>query len=164
MVPLFQKAIERDIPLRVTSKEATRFFMTIPEACQLVIAAGADSHSGDVMILDMGQPMNIYDIAKRLIEMSGKDVPIEIVGMRPAEKTNEVLTSREDGVGNTPPESGIMRVHATPVDPAELDFGIWLATVRPESNRSGITAPDFGDLPSLALVSATSAERNLRGV
>ena len=131
MVPLFQKAIAQDRPLMITHEQATRYFMTIPEACELVIAAGAEGRSGDVMILEMGHPVRILDIAKRLVEMSGKSVPIEIVGIRPGEKVHEVLTSSEDGLADTEQSRGTIRGHVDPVDPSELDYGIWLATVHP---------------------------------
>ena len=65
--------------------------MTIPEACALVIQAGAIGRPGEVLVLDMGEPVKIIDVARRMIEMSGKDIEIKITGMRPGEKLSEVL-------------------------------------------------------------------------
>ena len=158
MVPLFQKAIEQDLPLRITHEDATRYFMTIREACQLLIAAGAQGDSGEVMILDMGQPVRILDIAQRLVEMSGKDVPIEIVGIRPGEKVSEVLVSEEDEVDESAPRQGTIRASVRPVDPAELDYRIWLGTIRPEPRErpAGVAAvaakAPTGDLAAPLLV------------
>lgn len=100
VVPLFRKQIARGGPVTVTHPEVTRFFMTVPEAAQLVIQAGAMAKNGDVFVLDMGEPVKIIDLAKRMIELSGlqvKDVAnkqgieIKITGLRPAEKLYEEL-------------------------------------------------------------------------
>jgi len=147
MVPLFQKAIDQDLPITVTHEDATRYFMTIPEACALVIAAGAKGRSGEVVILDMGSQVRIVDIARRLVAMSGKDIPIEIIGLRQGEKMAEVLTSDEDDVedeGDQAKASGVLHAHVTPVDPAELDFGMWLARVHPDGY---LTRTHFDHLP-----------------
>jgi len=143
MVPLFQKSIEAGLPIKITHEEATRFFMTISEACQLVIAAGARGVSGDVMILDMGSPVRILDIAQRLVDLSGKPIPIEIVGIRPGEKLHEVLVSADDTLGADAHRHGVIRAQVPPVDPAELDYDIWLASVRGDHNtvRPTPTAP-----------------------
>lgn len=101
VVPLFQKQIEERRPLTVTHKEVTRYFMTIPEACQLVLEAGVMGKGGEIFVFDMGQPVKIYDLARRLIQLSGlvpdKDVPIHITGLRPGEKLyEELLTDKEN--------------------------------------------------------------------
>jgi len=163
MVPLFQKAIDQDLPITVTHEDATRYFMTIPEACALVIAAGANGQSGEVVILDMGSQVHIVDIARRLVAMSGKDIPIEIVGLRQGEKMAEVLMSDEDDVENgtdQAPTPGVLHAHVTPVDPAELDYSIWLARVHPDGWHAGTASSDFEDSSSLALASVGSAERD----
>ncbi|SRR6056297_539151 len=100
VIPLFQNQIKKRQALTVTHKDITRFFMTIPEACQLVLEAGVMGNGGEIFVFDMGEPIRIYDLARRLIQLSGlvpgKDIPIHIVGLRPGEKLyEELLTSRE---------------------------------------------------------------------
>lgn len=87
----FTSQIEHGGPLTITHPDIERFFMTIPEACALVIQAGAIGRPGEVLVLDMGKPVKIMDVAKRMIAMSGKDIEIQIVGLRPGEKLSEVL-------------------------------------------------------------------------
>src|SRR5690606_14475772 len=107
VVPTFRKQIEAGGPITVTHPEMTRFFMTIPEAVQLVLQAGAIGHSGEVLILDMGEPVKIVDLAKDLILMSGlkypDDIDIVFTGMRPGEKLYEELFYAH--------ESGAKKVH-----------------------------------------------------
>lgn len=95
VIPLFKKQIENGGPVTVTSAEINRFFMTIPEACGLVIQSGAYAKGGEKFILDMGQPVKIIDLAKNMIKLSGlelgKDIEIEITGLRPGEKLYEEL-------------------------------------------------------------------------
>ena len=101
VVPLFREQIKKGGPITLTHAEITRYFMTIPEAAQLVIQAGAMGQGGDVFVLDMGQPVKIYDLAKRMIELSGLslrddrtpdgDIEIVITGLRPGEKLYEEL-------------------------------------------------------------------------
>ena len=90
----FRHQIDRGGPVTVTHPEVTRFFMTVEEACQLVIQAGAIGRSGEVLVLDMGEPVRIIDVARQMIEASGRrDVEIEFSGLRPGEKLHEVLAS-----------------------------------------------------------------------
>lgn len=95
VIPLFKKQIEIGGPLTVTHKDITRFFMTIPEACKLVLEAGCMGVGGEIYIFDMGKSVKIYDIAKKMIHLSGlkypKDIDIEITGLRPGEKLYEEL-------------------------------------------------------------------------
>ena len=103
VVPTFEKQIRCGGPVKVTHKEMTRYFMTIPEASQLVMQAGALANSGEVFVLDMGKPVKIYDLAIRMIEQSGHsvrddahphgDMDIEICGLRPGEKMFEELST-----------------------------------------------------------------------
>ena len=97
VLPLFREQISQGGPVTVTHPEVTRFFMTIPEACELVIQAGAlASHDGQVLVLDMGQPVRISDLARRLINESGKRIEITYTGLRPGEKLHEVLFSPDE--------------------------------------------------------------------
>jgi FlaA1/EpsC-like NDP-sugar epimerase len=101
VIPLFKKQIKRGGPITVTDEEIERYFMTIPEAAQLVIEAGTLGQGGEVFILDMEDPVKIIELAQDLIELSGlevgTDIEIEITGLRPGEKMyEELLTARED--------------------------------------------------------------------
>lgn len=104
VIPLFKKQIEEGGPLTVTHKEITRYFMTIPEACQLVLEAGTMGTGGEIYIFDMGKSVKIFDIAKRMIQLSGlrypEDIDIKITGLRPGEKLYEELLA--DGENTTP--------------------------------------------------------------
>jgi FlaA1/EpsC-like NDP-sugar epimerase len=100
VVPMFKKQIAEGGPVTVTSKEVKRYFMTLPEASQLVIQAGALGKGGEVFVLDMGEPIKVLDLAKELIHLSGfkpdEDIEIKFVGLRPGEKLfEEILTEEE---------------------------------------------------------------------
>lgn len=129
VVPLFRKQIAAGGPVTITHEDVTRYFMTICEAAQLVIQAGAMAEGGDVFVLDMGDPVRIVDLARRMIELSGLqvkedatgggDIEIEIVGLRPAEKLYEELL-----IGDSPQETGhtrIMKARDTFPDHAVLE-------------------------------------------
>ncbi len=100
VIPLFKKQIDKGGPLTVTHKEITRFFMTIPEACQLVLEAGVMGNGGEIYVFDMGQSVKIFDLAKKMIHLSGlkypEDIDIHISGLRPGEKLYEELLSNEE--------------------------------------------------------------------
>ena len=105
VIPLFNKQIAHGGPVTLTNKYITRFFMTIPEAAQLVLQSGAYAEGGEIFVLDMGKPVKIYDLAWDLIKLSGfepnKDIKIEITGLRPGEKLYEELLMSEEGLTNT---------------------------------------------------------------
>ncbi|HJS17091.1 MAG TPA: nucleoside-diphosphate sugar epimerase/dehydratase [Rheinheimera sp.] len=106
VVPLFRKQIKKGGPITLTHEDITRYFMTIPEAAQLVIQAGAMGEGGDVFVLDMGEPVKIYDLARKMVHLTGLevkskqnphgDIEIKITGLRPGEKLYEELLIGED--------------------------------------------------------------------
>ncbi|MCT1802617.1 nucleoside-diphosphate sugar epimerase/dehydratase [Kocuria carniphila] len=125
MLPLFAEQIRQGGPITVTHADATRYFMTIPEACQLVIQAGAIASGGEVLILDMGEPVRILDIAERLRTMSGReDVEIVITGLRHGEKLHEDLIGAGES-DERPLHPKISHARAERLDPAHLDRHVW---------------------------------------
>lgn len=132
VVPLFRQQIANGGPITITDTEVTRYFMTIPEAAQLVIQAGVMAKSGDVFVLDMGQPVRVVELAKRMVELSGLrvqdadcpdgDIAIELIGLRPGEKLYEELL-----IGNDPQlteHPRIFRARENYLPWAELCFGL----------------------------------------
>jgi FlaA1/EpsC-like NDP-sugar epimerase len=128
-IPLFQQQIKEGGPVTVTHPEVIRYFMSIPEAAELVIQAGAMGKGGDVFVLDMGEPVNIYELAKRLINLSGMelkdedniegDIEIIFTGLRPGEKLYEELLIG-DNVSSTD-HSQILRAEEDFLPKKELD-------------------------------------------
>lgn len=105
VIPLFKQQIAHGGPVTVTDPQMVRYFMTIPEAVSLVLQAGAYAKGGEIFVLDMGEPMNILELAQNLIKLSGlrvdEDVKIEIIGLRPGEKMYEELLMKEEGLQDT---------------------------------------------------------------
>jgi FlaA1/EpsC-like NDP-sugar epimerase len=124
VIPIFRRQIERGGPVTVTHPEMTRFFMTIPEAVQLIVQAGAIGGRGQVYVLDMGEPVRIVDLAERMIRLSGKepgsDVAIEFIGPAPGEKLHEELVGDGELVSASP-HPKIDLITQPPVDAAWLE-------------------------------------------
>ncbi|MCB9241082.1 MAG: polysaccharide biosynthesis protein [Flavobacteriales bacterium] len=115
VIPRFQEQIEKGGPVTVTHPEITRYFMTIPEACQLVLEAGAMGQGGEIFIFDMGESVRIVDLAKKMIQLSGyqigRDIEIEFTGLRPGEKlTEELLNKEENTIGTHHPKIMVAKV------------------------------------------------------
>ncbi|MFY0643772.1 MAG: polysaccharide biosynthesis protein [Bacteroidia bacterium] len=115
VIPIFEKQIEAGGPITVTHPEITRYFMTIPEACQLVLEAGVMGKGGEIYIFDMGESVKIIDLAKKMIRLSGfkvgKDIDIVYTGLRPGEKLKEeLLNDKENTVGTHNPKIMIAKV------------------------------------------------------
>ena len=121
VVPLFQKQLAQGGPLTITDKRIIRFFMTIPEACSLVMEAGSIGQNNEIFVFDMGQPVKIYDMAKKMIQLSGKtDIEIKEVGLRPGEKLFEELLATKE---NTKPTDNpkIMRAQVRNYEAEEVN-------------------------------------------
>ncbi len=128
MVPTFQSLIREGRALTVTHPDATRFFMTVSEACQLVIQAGGIGRPGEVLILDMGEPVSILEVAQRMIAMSGKDVAIVFTGLRPGEKLHEELVGDRETL-ERPFHPKIAHSRADAISPERLDKAGWEARI-----------------------------------
>jgi FlaA1/EpsC-like NDP-sugar epimerase len=147
VVPLFRKQIKDGGPITLTHADITRYFMTIPEAAQLVIQAGAMAKGGDVFVLDMGEPVRIIDLARRMIELSGLsvldsanpegDIAIEVTSLRPGEKLYEELLIGANPMPTTHPR--IMR--------AQEEFLPWPQLS--EEMRLLIDSLNANDIPAL---------------
>jgi len=129
MLPTFTSLIEAGGPVTITHPDVTRYFMTIPESCQLVVQAGGIGEPGEVLILDMGEPVRILDIAQRMIEMSGEDIAIVYTGLRSGEKLHEDLIGTYE-TDARPVHPMISHTAIDSMSPDRLDFDGWLARLR----------------------------------
>ena len=127
VIPLFRKQIAKGGPITLTHRDITRYFMTIPEACNLVLEAGAMGHGGEIFVFDMGESVKIYDLAKKMIKLSGlqlgRDIEIEEVGLRPGEKLyEELLATKENTLSTHHPK--IMIAETTTMEYASILMSI----------------------------------------
>lgn len=121
VIPLFKKQLAAGGPLTVTHRDIIRYFMTIPEACNLVLEAGAMGEGGDIFVFDMGKPVKIYDLARKMIQLSGlKSIEIKEIGLRPGEKLyEELLATKENNIPTYHPK--IMRAEVRRYELAAID-------------------------------------------
>lgn len=142
MLPTFQALIAAGGPITVTHPDATRYFMTIPEACQLVIQAGGIGRPGEVLILDMGEPVSILDVAERMIAMSGKNIEIVFTGLRPGEKLHEELVGARENL-ERPFHPKVSHTRADPISPERLDKKGWEERMFavPRNNETAVIEP-----------------------
>ena len=120
MIPIFKKQIRSGGPITVTHPDIIRYFMLIPEACKLVLEAGTMGKGGEIFVFDMGKPVKIVDLAKRMIALSGaKNVEIQFTGLRDGEKLyEEVLNDKEETIPTTNPKIMVAKVREYDYDTA----------------------------------------------
>lgn len=143
VIPLFQRQIENGGPITVTDERITRFFMTIPEACQLVLEAGAFGEGGEIFVFDMGESVKIVDLAKKMIKLSGlelnKDIEIKITGLRPGEKLyEELLSDNETTIPTHHPK--ILKAKTKIVEQSEIEAIIELLGLFQSQDNQKIVA------------------------
>lgn len=142
VIPIFEKQIANGGPLTLTDEHITRYFMTIPEACQLVLEAATMGNGGEIFVFDMGAPVKILDLAKKMIQLSGlrpyTDIDIQITGLRPGEKRyEEVLANAENTIQTYHPQ--ILIAKTRPIDPAQRDLiENLLSTVSIQENEESV--------------------------
>ncbi len=142
VIPVFEKQIASGGPLTLTDAEITRFFMTIPEACQLVLEAATMGHGGEIFVFDMGAPVRILDLAKKMIQLSGlrpyEDIDIQITGLRPGEKRyEEVLANAENTIPTYHPQILIANTRPVAAPQSQLIDNL-LATAAKQDNEASV--------------------------
>lgn len=166
VIPLFREQIKAGGPVTVTDRRVIRYFMTIPEAVQLIFQAGAYARGGEIFVLDMGEPVRIDDLARNMIRLSGfepdVDIPIEYTGLRPGEKLYEELLLSGEGMQKT--KNDLIYIgHEIAFDPAAFEENLMLLRAIPETDEPALRAklremvptfhaPDGQTLPQEATV------------
>ncbi len=128
VIPLFKKQLAAGGPLTVTHKDIIRYFMTIPEACNLVLEAGAMGEGGDIFVFDMGKPVKIYDMARKMIQLSGlHNIEIKEIGLRPGEKLyEELLATKENNIPTYHPKIMRAQVRRYPIEAIDKEYNqLW---------------------------------------
>ena len=128
VIPLFKKQLAAGGPLTVTHKDIIRYFMTIPEACNLVLEAGAMGEGGDIFVFDMGKPVKIYDMARKMIQLSGMhNIEIKEIGLRPGEKLyEELLATKENTIPTYHPKIMRAEVRRYPLEAIDREYNdLW---------------------------------------
>ena len=139
VIPRFKKQIEDGGPITVTHPQITRYFMTIPEACQLVLEAGASGKGGEIFIFDMGESVKIVDLAKKMIKLSGlelgKDIQIVYTGLRPGEKLyEELLANKENTIPTPHPQIMVAKVREYNHDEANSKIDAFVPLIAEQDN------------------------------
>ena len=172
VIPLFEKQIAYGGPVTVTDKRIIRYFMTIPEAAQLVLEAGSFARSGEVYVLDMGEPVHLWDLAEKLIRLSGYtpgvDIRIEEVGLRPGEKLYEELLTKDADLRRTENEK-IFVEEKPPVRQSDMEIWLWeLENVAENGSREQVfqalhrLVPTFRDPGEVNAAAIRAAEEQRR--
>lgn len=143
VIPIFEKQIAEGGPITLTDEHITRFFMTIPEACQLVLEAATMGNGGEIFVFDMGAPVKILDLAKKMIQLSGlrpyNDIDIKITGLRPGEKRyEEVLANAENTIPTYHPQILIAKTRAVEADQNNRIQQL-LATASAQENEASVS-------------------------
>jgi len=170
VIPTFKKQIVAGGPVTVTHPEATRFFMTIPEAVQLVLMAGAIGEGGELFLLQMGQPVRIIDLANNMIELSGlkpgKDIKVVYTGLRPGEKLHEDLRNESEDALPTTNEKIMVLTGVEPLSSADFSAVDTLETSTRAGNLDEALThlrhlvPDYRPTPGITVMSGNAA-RNI---
>jgi FlaA1/EpsC-like NDP-sugar epimerase len=142
VIPLFERQIANGGPITLTDERITRFFMTIPEACQLVLEAAAMGNGGEIFVFDMGSPVKILDLAKKMIQLSGlrpyHDIDIQVTGLRPGEKLyEEVLANSENTIPTYHPQILIAKTRPSKPNQAQL-IETLLNTAKLQDNQNSV--------------------------
>ena len=139
VIPFFRRQIEAGGPITVTDPDVTRFFMTIPEACQLVLEAGSMGKGGEILIFDMGNSVKIVDLAKKMVKLSGlelgKDILLVFTGLRPGEKLyEELLNDKENTIKTHHPKIMIAKVREYSIEQISKDINDLISSFDEQDN------------------------------